>query len=191
MKSIGKLQPEVNEWANKNFGTGHPAWHPLMGMIEELGELGHCHLKAVQGIRGTQAQHAAGIVDAVGDIVVYMCQYVSLQGITLQSVLSGWDYFYEFQNWVASAHPRDEPFMYDWRAYLDMSASLGAIAKMHVEHPSSNDKQIVRDLLRAFMIDIAMYCNIRCISLQEAIDTTWEMVSKRDWTKNKKDGVSE
>jgi NTP pyrophosphatase (non-canonical NTP hydrolase) len=52
----------------------------LLGVVEEVGELSHAHLKLEQGIRINE-DHKTKQVDAVGDIVVFLAHYCTLQGI--------------------------------------------------------------------------------------------------------------
>ena len=74
-----QLQMEQKEWSVVNFGT-HPEWHPRLGMLEEIGELAHAHLKSAQGIRGTPEEHLAAKVDAVADIVIFLSDYCTCRG---------------------------------------------------------------------------------------------------------------
>ena len=53
-----QLELEVAEWSRRNFGPGTPmGYRALLGVVEEVGELSHAHLKQLQGIRGTPAEH--------------------------------------------------------------------------------------------------------------------------------------
>lgn len=81
------VQREQKEWSNRNFGP-HPAWHPLLGVQEEVGELAHAYLKREQQIRGSRQQHDADIRDAVADIVIYLCDFCTCEGINLAEVVS-------------------------------------------------------------------------------------------------------
>lgn len=67
------LQLEVKEWASRNFPNAEP-WEPLVGAMEELGELAHAHLKEHQGIR-TGESHQEAKEDAVADIIIYLADY--------------------------------------------------------------------------------------------------------------------
>jgi len=92
LKSINlrDLQTEQRPWVAHNFGA-RPSYWPLLGAIEELGELAHAHLKAEQGIRVTE-DHFAAKIDAVGDVIIYLADYCSSQGIDLESaVATTWD----------------------------------------------------------------------------------------------------
>lgn len=84
--NIVELQAEVYEWSFKNFGA-QSAHRPLLGIGEEVGELMHAHLKLEQGIR-TNEHHRAKQIDALGDIFVYMCDYASRAGISLQHAIA-------------------------------------------------------------------------------------------------------
>jgi NTP pyrophosphatase (non-canonical NTP hydrolase) len=79
------LQLQVRKWADSNFPAMEP-WEPLVGAMEELGELAHAHLKKKQGIR-TREDHDASKKDAVGDIVVYLANYCGLNGIDFQEAV--------------------------------------------------------------------------------------------------------
>jgi NTP pyrophosphatase (non-canonical NTP hydrolase) len=105
--NFDQLQHEVREWSDRNFGNETPlnSVKNVLGIIEECGELAaedpsvavalmvvlgnlsHSHLKELQGIRGTAAEHQAKIKDAVGDIIVYLADYCGSRGFALQDVV--------------------------------------------------------------------------------------------------------
>jgi NTP pyrophosphatase (non-canonical NTP hydrolase) len=79
---LTQLQDEVGEWSCRNFPNNEPI-DPLLGLVEEVGELAHAVLKARQGIRGTPQEHYDAMVDAVGDIVVYLADFCERNAIDL------------------------------------------------------------------------------------------------------------
>lgn len=83
--TLRQLQTEQRAWAQHNF-PGRDPWQPLLGVVEEVGELSHAHLKAEQGIR-TNQDHAAAKIDAIGDIVIYLADYCSANGICLHTAV--------------------------------------------------------------------------------------------------------
>ena|SRR3972149_6512314 len=87
--TLDKLQREVMEWTNENFGglKDRPKHHPLIGMMEELGELCHSHLKSEQNIRGTNEHHQENAKDAIGDILIFMVDYCNINGYRLQQII--------------------------------------------------------------------------------------------------------
>lgn len=90
---LKEIQAEHKEWVNRNFGENRPAWHSLLGLVEEVGELAHSYLKREQNIRGTKAEHDAKIKDAVGDIVIYLIDFCNKEGLNLPCVIKDvWDH---------------------------------------------------------------------------------------------------
>ncbi len=81
---------EVGNWATQNFGKQEP-YRPLLGVMEEVGELCHAQLKSEQGIR-TNEDHEEDKVDAIGDIVIYLAHYCDLIGVDLSVCINRtWD----------------------------------------------------------------------------------------------------
>ena len=81
------IQREVAQWTKKNFGH-RPAYWPLLGVSEEVGELCHAHLKQEQGIRGTATELEVKAKDAVGDIVIYLISYCDKRGWDFEAIIS-------------------------------------------------------------------------------------------------------
>lgn len=97
------LQDEVSEWALKNFGP-QPIHRPVMGVSEEVGELAeaalsllkvvaasgrlsHAQLKKEQGIRGGEEKYLAAAENAVGDIIIYLCDYCSKAKLSIAGAI--------------------------------------------------------------------------------------------------------
>lgn len=70
---LSVLQEEQKEFQDRNF-PNTKNYQCLLGVVEEVGELSHAHLKNEQGIR-TNENHLEKIKDAVGDIVIYLAGY--------------------------------------------------------------------------------------------------------------------
>src|SRR5690606_9697949 len=90
MAALDEVQGLHHQWLDHNFpgqtGTewpGERGWEPLLGVVEEVGELAHAHLKATQGIRGTREELRAEAADAVGDVVIYLLSYCNATGLNL------------------------------------------------------------------------------------------------------------
>lgn len=89
------IQERQKRWAEKNFPgdrlkhfspeliQGIPA---LVGLVEEVGELAHAHLKEGQQIRMNE-HHEVKAMDAVGDIVIYLMDYCNMRGWDFQSIV--------------------------------------------------------------------------------------------------------
>lgn len=88
--TLQRIQREQKEWADYNFGSdGHGPEKALLGLVEEVGELAHAHLKHAQGgIRGyNEKAFKQAARDAVGDIMIYLLDYTSGQGWDAEEVL--------------------------------------------------------------------------------------------------------
>lgn len=89
--ALTRVQRELKPWQNHNF-TGRPAWQPLLGVSEEVGELHHAYLKRAQNIRGTAEEHKAAIEDAIADIIVFLCDFANEEEIDVEAALNKtWD----------------------------------------------------------------------------------------------------
>lgn len=84
--SIREIQAEHAAWSKKNFPNAEP-WMPILGVIEEVGELAHAYLKRAQGIRGTQEQHTENMQDAVGDVVIFLMDFCTRHGFDLEEII--------------------------------------------------------------------------------------------------------
>jgi NTP pyrophosphatase (non-canonical NTP hydrolase) len=84
--TLRQLQEEQRPWVQYNF-PGRLPYYPLLGAMEELGELAHHHLKNEQGIRMNENHHEQKI-DAVADVVIFLSDYCTANGICFQDALN-------------------------------------------------------------------------------------------------------
>jgi len=82
------LQDGHRQWLHHNFGE-QQEHQALLGLIEEVGELAHAHLKAEQNIRGSLEEHREEAKDAIGDIVIYLASYCTTNGYDLANCVAG------------------------------------------------------------------------------------------------------
>lgn len=89
-EEIQAMAAALNE---RNFG-GHfgSGYRNLLGVGEEAGELMHAHLKGEQNIRHTPDEIIKMKKDAIGDIVIFLCNYCDSQNLELSDcVKTAWD----------------------------------------------------------------------------------------------------
>jgi NTP pyrophosphatase (non-canonical NTP hydrolase) len=90
MKNLNDIQQEQKEWSWENFGPQSPLL-PLLGVVEELGELAHAVLKREQGIRKDE-NHLHNEKDAIGDVCIYLLDYCNRRGFNLLELINeSWD----------------------------------------------------------------------------------------------------
>lgn len=156
--NLRELQAEVGKWAEDNFAPIQ--WHwPLLGMIEEVGEIcnaaqtdeqavlqmsrlvgamAHLHLKEEQGIRHQLFGHA--LQDSYAD---ELCRIL---------------------NWYKSGSHQGGP------------------------EPVDDEGQI-QDGLADLLIFMLCWCHRMGWDLQEIVDLTWPKVRGRNWRKFPQNGV--
>ncbi len=83
--TLNEIQKEHKEWSWSNFGDINPT-DLIVGIMEELGELSHSHLKESHSIR-TNEDHPSKIKDAIGDIVIFLIAYCNARGINFEDVV--------------------------------------------------------------------------------------------------------
>jgi len=81
---LAKLQNEIDLWNDANFPRKQ-SYQPLLGVMEEIGELSHAHLKMEQGIRAAIQYDKE---DAVGDIVIYLIDYCNQNNIDFANAIT-------------------------------------------------------------------------------------------------------
>lgn len=81
---LDTIQAEQVEWSLRNFGV-QPAHCPMLGIIEELCELEQA-LLIEEGDGEPEVQ--AAVVDAIGDVAIYMLDYCGKRGWRMQEL---WD----------------------------------------------------------------------------------------------------
>lgn len=99
---LSDLQIEVHDWSERNFPLRDPL-HKLLGVVEEVGELAHAELKAVQGIRGYDAaKRDRKAKDAVGDAIIYLADYCNCRGFELDDIVRETWSRVQARDWVAN-----------------------------------------------------------------------------------------
>lgn len=105
--TLRQLQEEQRPWVEHNF-PGRKPYFPLLGVVEEIGELAHAHLKAEQGIRGTKEELALKARDAIGDVIVFLADYCTASGYDLQSIVEEVWAEVKQRDWKANPEDADE-----------------------------------------------------------------------------------
>lgn len=81
--AFSTFQADVKHWLVQQPFYPQAPHQPLLGALEELGELAHAHLKNEQNIRGTAEKHLESKKDAVGDVIVYLAGYCEANDLDL------------------------------------------------------------------------------------------------------------
>lgn len=103
LSALTELQLQHREWLAHNFPDAKPH-EPLLGLVEEVGELAHAHLKMEQGIRGSDDEHRAEAKDSIGDILVFLSSYCNLNGYSLEECITDTWAEVKKRDWIK--HPK-------------------------------------------------------------------------------------
>lgn len=102
---IRAMQEQHKRWLNHNFPNQLPH-DGLLGIMEEVGELSHAHLKHQQRIRGIDREKYIEMAeDALGDIFIYMLSYCNTNGLDLETIVEDTWTIVSARDW--SVHPED------------------------------------------------------------------------------------
>ena len=170
-KTLSQIQKELEVWTNYNFGQQDSS-SPIMGMIEELGELTHTTLKQIQGIR--KKDYLEAKKDAVADLVIYLLNYFNSKQVDISKV-GNFLYYYKESN--------------EYEHIINIQQCVSKIAffndtksgKYNV--PIGNSKRLLSRLYS--------YCKLNKFDLLDIVNQTWEQVKLRDWRKYPLNGKTE
>jgi NTP pyrophosphatase (non-canonical NTP hydrolase) len=110
MGQIADLQEEHREWVRRNFPT-EQKHSPLLGIMEEVGELAHAHLKNEQNVRKAADPIVANAMkaDALGDIFIYMMSYCNQNDLDLETCVGeAWTQV-KARDWLANPETGGTP----------------------------------------------------------------------------------
>lgn len=164
---INELAVQVGSWSRKNFG-GQESWKPLLGMIEEVGELAEVvHLK----------NKDEEVADALGDIMIYMADYLHRSEIMIDPQLT------KIEN---RDKTRPGPNLIP-DVMNALFVHVGRISHSHLKLAQNIRQNEEHDVVRRrslgrLVANLRFLAQHKGMSLDKVTRETWQKVSKRDWT---------
>lgn len=165
-ETLQDLQKCLYDWQVYNFGEQDNE-RMILGMAEESGELCHAQLKGEQGIRGSNTELEAKMFDSIGDIMVYLLNYLSMIGEEVQS-------FSPLENVETSD---DEKILR--KAVLSVYAKVAKI----IEEPAN----MLR--IQHLVMSLIYLCALKGWNLEAILRQTWSQVGQRDWKQYPETGM--
>lgn len=171
------LQKEVSAWSLRNFGP-QPAWQPMLGMVEELGEFFAARELASGHTSDSQvANFRLQMADAIADGAIYMVNLCTTAGL-------------EFQN-IYTHLPTAPQDLSDAQVTGVLAAACHAVLK-EAQGIRGYDVKRRREELE---VCIAMWYRwagfqVWRFGMRTVVELTrdvWEVVRTRDWVKNPTD----
>jgi hypothetical protein len=164
---LADLQEQVGNWSHQNFGSDPKhRLHPLLGMIEETGELSEAVWSSIAFSDDTDEA-------CVRDLL--MCQV--LLGRIVHAVLKG------LQN--IRGHGAQDVERLLWAAdkmaefMIRLCHDYGVPNGIETDETVTFSKEV--DAVADIEIYMADYCRRNGISLELAVIETWRKVSQRNW----------
>ncbi len=164
MKMLETIQIEMVIWQDHNF-PGRPAWVPLVGMVEEIGELAAAR----------EVHDLSEMRDAVGDIGIYMVDFCNGLKLDVQPI---WD------EACSTGTKFDD-------TGAGLQNEIGRVAhgflksfqqiRMNEDHAGNIRAGLVN--LVAYLQRIARVAGIG--EVDEIIHSVWQQVKQRVWKKNR------
>lgn len=153
------IQDEQRDWSLRNFGEQSPSI-PLLGMIEELGEL--------------STADPADAIDAIGDTIIYLSDYCTRRGLSLydvvqQAVTVKWPSYRSLIGHLGTL----------CHAYVKIEQGIRSNEKLQEQ-----EVQALSDIvgwLKGLVDDD--------LSFLLAVEGTWSQVKNRDWKQNPETGT--
>lgn len=170
--NLNQLRDEVYEWSSENFGIDQPYQYPLLGIMEEFGELITSVLKRRQGIDDADKYGDLGDeyeMDAIGDMMVYLADFVARFPYTvdIEGELESWDRNIETESELETV----------W----NIGAEIGALFSHESTSAPEKQYRISTALLIQHLED---FCEHRGFTLDDCIEEAWGEVQHREWESN-------
>lgn len=157
-----ELIKEIGEWATFNFD-----FHcPQLGLAEELGEYCHQVLKKKQQIRKTSESQA---MDAIGDATIYLFHICYKQGIN-------------------DLEPVKLLPIKEIEYIGELYENTGKLIRFINE---GSPLIVIHLTLRKILTKLKHLAIINGWDFESIINKTWEEVSRRNWRKFPKNGLTE
>lgn len=183
--NLTEIMQEVGKWSDENFGEqrykgdAEKPQHfflneaaPLFGVVEEVGELFEAAQDALRGGSSVQKMEEADVVDAIGDIGIYLCDFLYRDQAT------------EFPTPTESEQSLPSIVGELCRTYLKHHQGIRGLGSAEA-YSEQRDKLVGR--LICVLDGIAIWHTDE--TFHSCVERTWnEIVKKRNWVADKSSG---
>jgi NTP pyrophosphatase (non-canonical NTP hydrolase) len=157
MEQLEVIQAEQKEWSERNFGK-QPSHRPLLGVIEELCEL-------------EMAETTEEILDAVGDVGIYMSDYCNKREWAMQDLWAS----------AQEAQPSHATYPYEMIRWLAHSQLKG---EQNIRGGSAAHDAKMRATLVSVLVSMRAHCDDEGAVFTDVMQKVWEKVKQRNWVAN-------
>lgn len=185
--TLEEIFSELAKWEPANFGPWEDValqHRPGIGMIEELGEMAHAHLKHEEQIRMNES-HMENLQDAIGDFSIFMLSFAGRNQLDIEEIDRA------RQEHTLSRYD-NEP---DYALFYLISYHLGAALhhRLRQEEETTRTMRVLYEINITSELGIALrlmelYCIRRNWDWLEIVSDVWKQVRERDWKKDPETG---
>ncbi len=181
---------DISVWSKKNFGDQDDR-NPLLGMVEELGELAEILLK--EDKTNTYLTREAN--DAIADHFIFFCDFMGRAGI--KSCGTG---ILEIDG---TYRDTDIPFRKigtDQDLFVECLKSQGILCRLILKREQKiregaprvrrRYRKLLENACSAHMLNLWCLCHQRHVSLRSIVGSTWIKVKRRNWKANPTTGAN-
>jgi NTP pyrophosphatase (non-canonical NTP hydrolase) len=187
--TLHQLQKEQVPWVKHNFGD-RPLHQPLLGLIEELGELSGA-LHGLEGCIGDVdwSDASKDVVDAIADITVFLCDYASGIGASMSGL--------QIRCRAPRTHIVSPLSLEEGRGWAEVHATVllmlqhvGGIAHHHLKSEQgirgtkgehyAKKVEFIKELLH----ELVTLSSMLEVDFIDTVEQVWAEVKRRDWKKN-------
>lgn len=156
-----EMQAEQTAWSEKNFGK-QPAYRPMLGMIEEL-----CELQ-----QAWDRKDKPEIIDAIGDVGIYMLDYCGKRGWSLDEV------------WARAQHGVNVETYWNVIPSILKLAHHQLKGEQNIRGGTAHHDEQLRLQLAVVLHQLEFMAESVGSDFPAIINGVWAKVRLRDWTKN-------
>lgn len=166
--NFNSLQQEQKPWVAHNFGD-RPSWQPLLGIIEEQGEM----------FEAFASNSEPDMKDALADIAIFMCDFCSAMDFEMQPL------------YVSAVDMVSGP-----RPLVPIGIRTGNLAHSYLKKAQGirgsvdEHNAAMRLALTGILAHMVVAANGRGWDLLMLAHDTWQKVKRRDWKANALTGAS-
>ena len=191
--TLDVLQTQLKPWQLYNFGTG-PAFHPLLGLIEEIGEICaayNAEFSDTMTINDIDEDDIAGAILAMsswlGKIAhAHLKASQNIRGTSDEHKQNMQSALINLSSLARALYITDLP---NNDTSNDIEAAfILATRTTVVGFPESKDT--IEDGLADTLVYAADFSNRLDINLTKGLDVTWKKVRKRDWVQHRKEAAA-
>jgi NTP pyrophosphatase (non-canonical NTP hydrolase) len=160
-----EIQKEQSVWALKNFGV-QQLYHMALGLIEELGELAEAWM----------LDDNAKLVDAIGDVGVYMLNYCNIAEWSLADLYA-----------LRKARDKNaERLPHFVTPLMRLIAHHQLKGEQNIRGGADHHKDMMYMTFRyiLYQMDALAARAVQGGTFLSILEATWQKVSKRDWVQN-------